>query len=51
MSSRILNFQTPLKMFKECFPKSQLISDLPLKVFGCVAFVHVHNHSHSKLDP
>ena len=51
MPSRILNFQTLLKIFKECFPKSRLISDLPLKVFGCVVFVHVHNHSCSKLDP
>ena len=27
------------------------MSDLPLEVFGCVVFVHVHNHSCSKLDP
>ena len=49
--SRILNFQTPLKMFKECLPRSWLISNLPLKVSSCVAFVHVYNHSCSKLDP
>ena len=30
---------------------SCLISALPLKIFNCVAFVHVHNHHCSKLDP
>lgn len=29
---------------------SHLYSDLPLKVFGCVAFVHVHHHTRDKLD-
>ncbi|KZV14445.1 hypothetical protein F511_43126 [Dorcoceras hygrometricum] len=24
---------------------------LPLKTFGCTAFVHVHDHHRSKLDP
>ena len=38
-------------MFKECFPMSCLIFDLPLKIFICVAFEHVHNHHHSKLNP
>ena len=30
---------------------TRLTSDLPLKVFGCVAFVHIHNHNRDKLDP
>ena len=30
---------------------SYLIYDIPLKVFGCVAFVHIRNHNRSKLDP
>ena len=30
---------------------THLTSYLPLKVFGCVAFVHIHNHNRDKLDP
>ena len=30
---------------------TRLTLDLPLKVFGCVAFVHMHNHNRDKLDP
>ncbi|KAL9420128.1 hypothetical protein AB3S75_037830 [Citrus x aurantiifolia] len=51
MPSRVLNFQPPLTVFKKFFPMTRLTSDLPLKVFGCVAFVHIHNHNRDKLDP
>lgn len=30
---------------------SRLTSDLPLWVFRCVAYVHIHNHNRDKLDP
>jgi len=51
MPSKILKFQTPLNCFKEHFPSSRLSHDLPLKVFGCTAFVHVHDINRGKLDP
>ena len=28
-----------------------MYSDLTLKVFGCIVFVHLPNHNRSKLDP
>ena len=30
---------------------SQIHLDLPLKLFGCIIFVHIPSHSRSKLDP
>lgn len=30
---------------------SRLIFDISLKIFGCVAFVYIHDHNRSKLDP
>ena len=50
MPSRILNFQTPLNFFKTLNPISRLTSKIALKVFGCIAFVHNHEHGRGKLD-
>ena len=30
-------------LFRGSFPSSRLTTDLPLRVFGCTPFVHVHN--------
>ena len=49
MPNRVLNYETPLNMFKKCFPNSILLSTLPFKVFGCTAFVHFKGSS--KLNP
>ena len=51
MPSRILKFKTPLSVFQNIYPSTRLISDLPLKIFGCTAFIHNHDHSRGKLDP
>ena len=51
MLSRILNFQTLLNFFKTLYPISRLTSEIALKVFGCIAFVHDHEHGQGKLDP
>lgn len=51
MPSRVLNFKTPLQVFTNCNPISRLSSTLPLKNFGCTAFVHIHDHNRGKLDP
>ena len=51
MPTRVLKYNTPLNCFKRFFPLSRIYSDLPLKVFGCIAFVHVPNNTQTKLDP
>ncbi|KAL0541007.1 hypothetical protein IC582_021034 [Cucumis melo] len=39
MSSRILHLQTPLDCLKESYPSTRLVSEVPLRVFGCTAYV------------
>ena len=51
MPTRVLNYSTPLEFFTKMFPFSRLFSDLPLKIFGCITFVHIPNNTQSKLDP
>lgn len=50
MPSKVLDFHTPLDVFRNYFPLTSVSADLPLKVFGCTAFVHEHKHL-DKLDP
>ena len=51
MPTRVLHFQKPMDVFKNCFPTSCLVNDISLKKFGCIAFVHIHSHNRGKLDP
>ena len=51
MPTRVLHFQKPVDVFKNCFPTSRLVIDISLKNFGCTTFVHIHSHNHGKLDP
>ena len=51
MPSKVLQYSTPLECFKKIFPESRVNSDLPLKIFGCTAYVHIPKKSRSKLDP
>ena len=51
MPTNVLHFQTPINVFSMNFPETRTITDLPLKVFGCTAFVHNHELNHDKLDP
>lgn len=51
LPTRVLNFKIPFKFFLQYYPQTRSIGSLPLKVFGCKSFVHVHNHNRSKLDP
>ena len=39
-----------LKCLKKVFPKSRINSELPLKIFGCIAYVHIMKWLRSKLD-
>ena len=51
MSTRVFNYQTPLKTFLQLYAQTQSINQLSLKVFGCKAFVHVLDQNQTKLDP
>lgn len=31
--------------------KFRMISNLPLKIFGCLSFVHIHSHERGELEP
>ncbi|RVW70009.1 Retrovirus-related Pol polyprotein from transposon RE1 [Vitis vinifera] len=52
MPSRVLTFQSPCQLLLKKFPHTRATSsDLPLKVFGCTAFVHVYPQNRSKFAP
>lgn len=50
MPSKVLEFKTPLQTLSTFVPLPT-IQMLPPRVFGCVAFVHLHKNQHTKLDP
>ena len=50
MPSKVLKFQTPLSTLQTFFPTSHTFSDIDLRVFGCSAFVHIHEPNRDKLD-
>ncbi|KAA0052840.1 reverse transcriptase [Cucumis melo var. makuwa] len=51
MPSWVLHLQTPLECLKEFHPSTWLIPDVPLRVFGCTAFIHNHEPNHTKFAP
>ena len=51
MPTRVLKFATPLNRLLAIFPHICIITFLPLKIFGCIAFVHIQKQNRSKLDP
>ncbi|RVW97655.1 Retrovirus-related Pol polyprotein from transposon TNT 1-94 [Vitis vinifera] len=51
MPSRILQFKTPCQILLAAYPSARIISSIPIKVFGCTTFVHIHKSQRSKLDP
>ncbi|KAA0054261.1 reverse transcriptase [Cucumis melo var. makuwa] len=48
MPSRVLHFQTPLDCLKESYPSTRLIPNVPLRVFGCNAYVYNHGPNQTK---
>lgn len=48
--TRVLGYKTPLETFQTLYPQNRLITDFPLRIFGC-SFVHVHAHNRGKFDP
>ena len=51
MSNQVLNYETLLTCFLKAYPHNRSISSLPLRVFGCTSFVHIHGNDRSELDP
>ena len=49
--SRVLQFKTPAQKLLESHPHTRLLSQIPIRVFGCTVFVHNHPPNRSKLDP
>ncbi|RVW97724.1 Retrovirus-related Pol polyprotein from transposon RE2 [Vitis vinifera] len=46
--SNSINFQTPLQALTNAVV-APIVPNLPPRVFGCVAFVHLHKHQRTKL--
>ena len=51
MSFRILHLQTPLDCLKESYPSTRLVFEVPLRVFGCTAYVHNFGPNQTKFTP
>ena len=51
MPSRTLKFNTPCQVLLKFFPQTRIVTNIPLKVFGCSAYVHISSYQRSKLDP
>ncbi|KAA0054864.1 Retrovirus-related Pol polyprotein from transposon TNT 1-94 [Cucumis melo var. makuwa] len=51
MPSRILHLQTPLDCLKESYPSTRLVSEVPLRVFGCTAYIHNFGPNQTKFTP
>ena len=50
MSSKILHFKTLLQILSTHISFHSILI-LPSRIFGCVAFVHLHKNQRTKLDP
>jgi len=51
MPSRILNFKSPLDTLRNFFPIFEISNKLVPRIFGSVAYVHIHSQNRGKLDP
>ena len=47
MPSKVLQYSYPLEYLKFFFHESIINSNLPLKIFGCIAYVHTPKKSQS----
>ena len=51
LPSKVLDHKSPVDVFSKFFPVFRLTNQLAPRIFGCVAFVHVHSYQRGKLDP
>ena len=50
MPTKVLQFQTPLKVFSDHVSLPTVLM-IPPRIFGCVTFIHIHKNQRTKLDP
>ena len=50
MPYKILHFKTPLQILSTHISLPSILMLSP-RIFGCVAFVHLHKNQRTKLDP
>ena len=50
MSSKILNYSTPIIQLKKAFSKSRLFTAIPLRIFRSIVFIRNPDRNTSKLD-
>ena len=48
LRSKVLNFNSLIDLLEERFPNVKLKTSLPVKVFGCVCYVHNPKHKQNK---
>ena len=51
MPSKILNFQCSIDTLRIFFPNFKISNNLVPRIFGSVAYVHIHSQNRGKLDP
>ena len=48
LPSKVLDFRSPIDLLEEYFPNIKLKTGLPVKVFGCVCYVHNPKYKQNK---
>jgi len=51
LPSRVLENKSPIEILNSFYPHLKTSNGLIPRIFGCTAFVHVHNQHRGKLDP
>ena len=51
MPTQVLGYKTALEVFQSVYPTNHVINYLPLRIFGCTSFIHIHSHNRRKFDP
>lgn len=51
MLSQVLRYKTPTQTLLNVYSSIRILSSILIKVFGCIAFVHVSSQYDIKLDP
>jgi transposase InsO family protein len=51
LPTKVLDFKSPMQILSQFFPNYPISNGLIPRIFGCVAFVHIHSPNRNKLDP
>lgn len=49
--SKVLSLKSPIDTLRSFFSNFNVSENLTPRVFGCVAYVHIHSNNRGKLDP